>query len=79
MNVEGDQNSVENGRSNVIENPYYGGCDDLNPDTPVINVMENPYYGELDDEEDRADETRISVVENPYYGEIEDLAIVEEN
>lgn len=78
LNAEGDQHSVENDQGNVIENPYYGGCDDLNQDTPVINVMENPYYGELDAGEDGVDETRISVIENPYYGEIDDLSIVEE-
>ena len=78
LNAEDGQNGVENDQNNVIENPYYGGCDELNPERPVINVMENPYYGELDAGEDGVDETRISVIENPYYGEIDDLSIVEE-
>ena len=63
----------------MIENPYYGDCDDLNQDTPVINVMENPYYGELDEGEDGVDETTISAIENPYYGEVDNLSIEEEN
>ena len=75
LSVEDDRNA----QSNVIQNPYYGSCDDLNQGSPVINVMENPYYGELDDGGDEVDNTRISVVENPYYGEIDDLGIIEEN
>ena len=78
LRVEDDRNSLETDQNSVIENPYYGGCDELNTGRPVINVMENPYYGELDDGEDEVDEAMISVVENPYYGEIEHLNNVEE-
>ena len=79
LNVEENRNNIEKNQNDVIENPYYGGCDDLNQDTPVINVMENPYYGELDEGEDEVDETRISVIENPYYGEIDNLSIEKES
>ena len=78
LNNQKDSSGLQPDLSSVIENPYYGGEDELNIDDIAtnVNVLDNPYYGELDGD---GDEDNINVMENPYYGGVDDIISVEED
>lgn len=65
---------------NLVENPYYGGEEDLTGTESTLNVgynhsgtkmiaEENPYYEGLEDD---TDHDIKNVIENPYYGGVID-------
>ena len=78
MNNQKDSSGLQPDLSSVIENPYYGGEDELNIDDIAtnVNVLDNPYYGELDGD---GDEENSNVMDNPYDGDVDDMISVQEH
>ena len=60
--LNNDASDMQDNRDGVVDNPYYGGVDDLNTDdvTTNVNVLDNPYYGELEED---GDEDKVNVID----------------